>query len=96
MGDKELALGLLKKLDARLDKELAEISQAVTDRDALRSRQLSHKLKGGAGNLSAEPLRQSLDEFEVAVGLGIWEDINVKLQIVLLNASVFHSEVAKL
>ena len=96
MNDRELALNLLKKMDARLEKDLAEVNQAIEAHDSEQTKLLAHKLKGSAANLSAEPLRKSLEALEAAGADGNWEVILEKLGGVLAQVSEFRAEVAKL
>ncbi len=96
MDDQDLALSLLRKMDARLEKDLSEISQAVEARDSEQTRLLAHKLKGSAGNLSAEPLRRALEALEVAGSASSWETIAEKMADVLARADEFRQVVAKL
>ena len=66
LGDRELALQLLQEAANHLDRDLAELHQAVDDCDAEAARKLAHKLKGTAANLSAEPLRWACYRLESA------------------------------
>jgi len=66
LGDRELALQLLQEAANHLDRDLAELHQAVDDCDAEAARKLAHKLKGTAANLSAEPLRRACYRLESA------------------------------
>ncbi len=96
LDDQELALSLLQKMDLRLDKELAEVRLAVEAGDYEQTRLLAHKLKGSAGNLSAEPLRKALEALELAGAAGDWANISQKLDVVLVHSMEFHKAVAKL
>jgi HPt (histidine-containing phosphotransfer) domain-containing protein len=96
LDDQELALSLLQKMDSRLDKELAEVRLAVEAGDYEQTRLLAHKLKGSAGNLSAEPLRKALEALELAGAAGDWTNISQKLDVVLVHSMEFHEAVAKL
>ena len=96
LDDKELAINLLKKMDSRLDKELEEIKNGMEAHDPEKTRLLAHKLKGSAGNLSAEPLRNALEALESAATAKDWEIIPEKMKEVLANAQDFHRVVATL
>ena len=96
LDDKELAISLLRKMDSRLDKELAEINQALEAGDLDQVRLLSHKLKGSAGNLSAEPLRHSLEELESAAKNSDRTDCDKKIKTVFDQAVEFHKAAAVL
>jgi signal transduction histidine kinase/CheY-like chemotaxis protein/HPt (histidine-containing phosphotransfer) domain-containing protein/HAMP domain-containing protein len=96
MGDRELAFSLLKKMDARLEKDLAELNLAVEARDGDQTRLMAHKLKGSAANLSAEPFRQALEALEKAGAAGLWETVPEQLAEALAQARAFHAAVAKL
>jgi len=96
MNDKDLALSLLNKMDARLEKELAELKLVVEHKDLVQTKQLAHKLKGSAANLSAEPLRSALEEIEAAAAANIDEDLNEKMENVLNKAREFQNAVKKM
>ncbi len=66
LDDREMALQLLDQTAQRLDQDLAEIRRAVDSREAKVVRELAHKLKGTAANLSAEPLRWACRRLERA------------------------------
>ena len=57
LDDRAAAVGLLRGAVDELDRSLTEIRRAVFDSNADATRQLAHRLKGLAANLSAEPLR---------------------------------------
>jgi signal transduction histidine kinase/CheY-like chemotaxis protein len=96
MDDHALGLKLLKKMDARLDGDLAELKQAVKAGDSEQTRLLAHKLKGSAGILSAEPLRRSLEALEAASAASSLTTIIEILDDVYIQAREFHLAVAKL
>ncbi len=95
MGDREMALALLQKAAARIDRDLAEIDQAIRENDWDRSMKLAHKLKGTAGNLSAEALRQACEELEISSRASNSPVIPLKFEIVRQAAFAFQ-EYAKL
>ena len=64
LDDREIALELLGNAVAESRRNLGELSQAVARGDAEQVRQLAHKLKGVAGNMSAEPLRWACSRLE--------------------------------
>jgi CheY-like chemotaxis protein len=96
MDDRGLALSLLQKMDARLDKDLDEVKQSVADHDAELTKSLVHKMKGSAGNLSAGPLFSSLKALEEAVTAGDWEHIREKFALVMTDAGEYRAAVAGL
>ena len=96
MDDRDLALELLRKMDARLEKELADLSQAVEARDSEQTRLLAHKLKGSSGNLSAELLRRALESLEKAGTTAQWDLISGLMAEVLVQAHEFRAAVAQL
>jgi len=96
MNDRDLALSLLRKMDTRMEKDLAELKQAVDAGDLEKTKQSAHKLKGSAGNLSAEPLRFSLQMLEAAAAANELETIGEKLEKVMLHAHEFHLAVSDL
>jgi PAS domain S-box-containing protein len=66
MDDREMALELIGKAARRLDNDLSEVALAIEAQDYEKVQKLAHKLKGSAGNLSAEPLRHACEELESA------------------------------
>ncbi len=66
LDDRELALNLVRKMVSRLDDAGNDIRNAISQRDEVAVRALAHKLKGSAGNISAEPLRQTCEKIELA------------------------------
>jgi PAS domain S-box-containing protein len=96
MGDKELAYELIKKASGNMDKELAEIDQAVQNRNLDDIGKMAHKLKGVAANLSAEPLRQACQKMESAVRSGDQNSIAIFSKELREEAGFFKKEVEKL
>jgi signal transduction histidine kinase/CheY-like chemotaxis protein len=80
LNDRELALTLVKKADARLDNDREEIRQAVLEKNSDRLKAAAHKLKGSAGNLSAESLRKACEDLEINASAGDWASIPIFLQ----------------
>lgn len=76
MNDQELAHELILKAAHRLPSDSKEIVKALEQRDRSHLQSLAHKLKGTAGNLSAENLRASCEALEHAASLGDWTDID--------------------
>ncbi|NMB86847.1 MAG: response regulator [Chloroflexi bacterium] len=66
MNDREMAYRLLQRASDRLPADLAEIQLAILRADAPAARSIAHKLKGTAGTLNAEPLRQACERLESA------------------------------
>jgi HPt (histidine-containing phosphotransfer) domain-containing protein len=72
MDDTELALELIKKTDSNLRQDLVEFETAVETRDANRLMMISHKVKGSAANLSADPLRDACAQLELLSRSADW------------------------
>ena len=66
LGDREMAFDLIRRGMERLEKDLAEINLARQRQDYETMNKSVHKLKGMAGNLSAELLRQACENLETA------------------------------
>jgi len=80
LNDEELAYNLIHKALARLDGTINSIEQAIINKNADEIKTLAHKLKGSAGNLSAEPLRQACEDLENASLTLNWEEIDLHWQ----------------
>ncbi len=97
MDDRELALNLLKKMDIRLEKDLVDVKRVIEARDAEQTKLQVHKLKGSAGNLSAEPLLRALKALEAAAAADSnWEEVLENFDQVMIRAGEFHAVVATL
>ena len=70
MDDREMALELIQKVANHLDADFAEIARAVEDQEYEKVQKLAHKLKGSAGNLSAEPMRLACEDEVLWLGRG--------------------------
>ncbi len=66
LDDTEMALDLIQRAKDGLKSELEEISHAVEVENWEKVRVVAHKIKGVAGNLSAEPLRKACENLETA------------------------------
>ncbi len=66
LGDTEMALDLIRRAKESLEPEMKQIKLALEAGKRDRVREISHKVKGVAGNLSAEPLRQACENLEMA------------------------------
>lgn len=75
MGDRDVALELLTQAVQRLPADVWEIEQALEAHDAHQIHMLAHKMKGGAGNLAAEPLQTTCAALEAAAAGEQWDDI---------------------
>jgi CheY-like chemotaxis protein/HPt (histidine-containing phosphotransfer) domain-containing protein len=93
LGDREMAMDLLTKMDAILDKELGHLVVVIEARDGDQTRKLAHKLKGSAGNLSAEPLRKAFELLEAAGAANDWEMISESLASLRCCAADFHEAI---
>jgi signal transduction histidine kinase/DNA-binding response OmpR family regulator len=94
--DISLAHDLLRRLDGNLEAALPELQTYVQANNHAVLRMLAHKLKGSAGNLSAEPLRQSLENLEHAARDDDQSAIKEKLNIVMEKVREYHMAVIKL
>ena len=75
--DKDLACSLIQKAVGHLDTDLVEINQAIQNQDLNLVKMLSHKLKGTAATLSAEPLRKACEDLESASKAGNLELVSI-------------------
>ncbi len=75
MGDKEMALNLISRAITILNKNLAELESGINVQNADQVYKLAHKMKGSAGNLSAEPLRQACEQIELSAKTANWDEI---------------------
>lgn len=66
LDDRDMALELLGAAARRLGQDLADMRQAVDSRETKLVKDLAHRLKGTAANLSAEPLRWACSQLESA------------------------------
>jgi PAS domain S-box-containing protein len=76
MGDIEIAMELLTQAIERLPADVREIDKAIQTHDARQVAMTAHKLKGGAGNLAAEVLRDLCAQLENMAEEQQWEKIN--------------------
>jgi PAS domain S-box-containing protein len=79
MGDRQLAIQLVRKVLERLDEDHQAIVKAVKDRNVTRVKELAHKLKGSVGNLSAEPLRVACKNLEYSANTESWKNVPLNL-----------------
>jgi PAS domain S-box-containing protein len=96
LDDRELALGLLKKAAENLAKDLDEIFLAIQTHNADQLKKSAHKLKGSAGNLSAEPLRQACEDLELTGRNATWDKVPEQAEILRLAAGQFVSAASAL
>jgi signal transduction histidine kinase/DNA-binding response OmpR family regulator len=96
LNDRRIALDLIGRIRKRLPKEIAEISAAIQNRDAANIRWLAHRLKGSAGNLSAEPLRRACFDLETASDSGNWDAIQAGLDALRKAGDEFEKAAALL
>jgi HPt (histidine-containing phosphotransfer) domain-containing protein len=75
LNDRELAIDLIRKANARLVTDLEQIETAVNASDFESVSKIAHKLKGSAGNLSAQPLRLACENLESAGSSGNLADV---------------------
>jgi signal transduction histidine kinase/DNA-binding response OmpR family regulator/HPt (histidine-containing phosphotransfer) domain-containing protein/HAMP domain-containing protein len=65
MGNPDLAGRLIQKFLSQATADIVEIDAAVSEQDAKRLRQVAHRLKGTAANLSAEAVRECAARLEL-------------------------------
>ena len=91
LDDREMALELLGAAAGRLDQDLADMRQAVDACDSKLARDLAHRLKGTAANLSAEPLRWACSHLESAAAAQQIESLGPCFHEVQLAAACFRA-----
>ncbi|MBN1537418.1 MAG: response regulator [Anaerolineales bacterium] len=89
LNDRELAFSLIGKALLRLDATKADIRRAIEEQNDIEVKTLAHKLKGSAGNLSAEPFRQVCEQLELAVVNVNWEEVDKVWQDFLQQTRLF-------
>jgi CheY-like chemotaxis protein len=89
MDDREMALELLRTAVTLLDNDLSGIEQAVQEQDRDQLKKQAHKLKGSAGNLSAEPLRRACEKIELAASSDDWSAISVHYKTLEKASKIF-------
>jgi signal transduction histidine kinase/CheY-like chemotaxis protein len=63
-GNADLAMKVLDKFHAQVNRALEQIAQCVAERDGQRLARAAHAMKGAAGAVSAESLRQAVARME--------------------------------
>jgi CheY-like chemotaxis protein/HPt (histidine-containing phosphotransfer) domain-containing protein len=96
MDDRALALDLLRKSAVRLDNDLEEVKAAFEREDLVFLKQIAHKLKGSAANLSAEPTRKASEMLEKAVAGQDWEAISMWVGALAVAVTNFQDAVQHL
>ena len=91
MGDRQLALDLLRKANIRLESDLKEIDEGIQNEDMERVRKLAHKLKGTAVNLSARPLGLACENLENSGNSERWKEVPDLYQILIDAAESFRA-----
>jgi signal transduction histidine kinase/DNA-binding response OmpR family regulator len=81
LGDREMALNLIRKVLSRLDKDLEEMEEGIRNENFDLVKKLAHKQKGTALNLSAYPLGYAYEKLE---NIGTNDDRN-DIQALLEN-----------
>ena len=70
LDDREMAVELLDMAAQRLEQEIRDMRWMVRVRDMDGVKRLAHRLRGMAGNLSAEPLCRASERLELAAKAG--------------------------
>ncbi len=91
LDDREMALELLFAATGRLEQDLADMRRAVDSGDAKLAKDLAHRLKGTAANMSAEPLRRACSQLESAAAAEQIESLGHCLSQVELAAACFRA-----
>jgi PAS domain S-box-containing protein len=89
LNDRGMALNLIRKSMLRVGQDITEIQRAAAQKDLEQLRQLAHRLKGSAANLSAEPLRTACTALEQAASAAEWGAIAPLLADVENEKSAF-------
>lgn len=92
IGDKAVAIRVLGKMNQKIDADIDEIESAIINRQEESVRFLAHRLKSGAGNLSAEPLRVVLQQLESLATSSNWGDINACFDALKIEVEKFKKE----
>jgi HPt (histidine-containing phosphotransfer) domain-containing protein len=96
MDDRPMAFQLLQRAADRLTRDLDEMNVALQGREYDRLRKIAHKLKGSAGNLSAEPLRRACEDLELSSAQENEQQVADHFEVVLHTSEAFRTEVQKL
>jgi PAS domain S-box-containing protein len=93
LGDRPLALKMLRLTAERLDEDLESIRKAARVGDWKGLAKATHKLKGSAANLAAEPLYRVCLDLETSASLGDPESVRGLLETLGRVADEFRSAV---
>ncbi len=96
VNDPSVALRLLGKMEQKIDADVAEIEKAIEEREGAQVEFLAHRLKSGAGNLSAEPLRAALARLESLGRAEDWEAIQQCFDTVRKESDLFKKEASEI
>jgi HPt (histidine-containing phosphotransfer) domain-containing protein len=96
LDDRPMAFQLLQRAADRLPRDLDEMNVALQGREYDRLRKIAHKLKGSAGNLSAEPLRRACEDLELSSAQDNEQQVADHFEVVLHTSESFRVEVQKL
>ncbi|MEI8375697.1 MAG: response regulator, partial [Planctomycetota bacterium] len=96
LDDREMALELLDQIGSRLDGDLAEMRQSIDAHEVKLVKDLAHRLKGTAANLSAEPLRWACSRLESAAAAQQIESLPQCFGQVEAVAEPFHAAIKSL
>ena len=96
VNDVAVATRLLDKMNKKIDGDLEEIQTAISNRQGEAVEFLAHRMKSGAGNLSAEPLRSILAKLESIGREENWKEINECYEIVKHEVTRFKLAAGKI
>jgi two-component system, sensor histidine kinase and response regulator len=96
LNDRPMAFQLLQRASDRLDRDLDDMNTAFQNRDFDRLRKAAHKLKGSAGNLSAEPLQQACENLELSCPDGNENQVAGHYELLMQAAETFRAEAQRL
>ncbi len=91
MGDDEMALELIGMALERIGPDMAETRRAFEERDAEALRQITHKMKGTAANLGADPLQAACDQVERLAFSKDRAALSEKVQMMMSAGEAFRS-----
>jgi len=94
--DAAVAVRLLDKMEKKIDDDVSEINAAIFEHEGEQVEFLAHRLKSGAGNLSAEPLRASLAKLESLGRSEKWGEIISSFNVVKREAAKFKLEATRI
>lgn len=96
-GARDIALNIIKKfLSIAKEVDMPSLQESINTKDVHEVRHFSHKLIGGAGNVFAMPLCDTVREVNIAVKADDWEQTNNFMALAWDEFSKLESYVEKL